>query len=863
MNVRFRPNRRLLPLWKQAIVQFSIHGDYEKCFDEVTSNGNWYAQLLVRKSPSQLSAFKEHLFRFFHLFNKNSGVTLQPCNRYSSENCGGKVVATKEWLANEKIELLIGCIAELSPEEEQAFLKPGVNDFSVMYSCRKKCSQLWLGPAAYINHDCRANCKFVATGISSAYIHVLRNIEAGEEITCFYGGDFFGDNNSHCECLTCERRCKGAFSSANRTVTNKVSASTTENGPEHLPSSTNKNYLLRETEHRLRKVCPSDSTVTSSSKEMITIKQNHHLRRRHALYSRDRIPSLDSDYNDEIQHFSHEISKPTEKTVQQESYPNSELQMTLKQQEQEGYSSPTQCTRTRSQSQYSSSSSLSSSSNIPIENPNFGQWRINRTISRQSSTTTTTTNSTENEDSLSIMKTTKTRLVSANEESINDESDSNQRRSSIRLAQRQNDKEEQKKIPKLTIRIRGPDPILLNELEKIRKTTTTSSSVLIKVQDAPELGKKRSACEMSIVSTRTTIKRQKISSTVDDNRRVVLKPVDDRLNLKRLKNKTFGAQQTLYVKRGERVQFDCSQDKREVARRKWAQSLHGISDDIIFFNYNLSNYEINSKLEDRFDYTNDNVEILILKSVQENDAGYTYRCESSYLGKDVTERDYTIVVIDQPTCTENVSVFQGESENVTCTTTVYFKKHTKPPSIKLDFQETPLYSDPVQLLNDETITQHHAILTVDSLKLVANVLIKPTYDDNERHMMCEVKLNTNDLKSSICQTYIRVKFAPRSMPDGNESIITRSIDWKTTELKCPLNSNPIPIYKWQYRKNNSQQWKNLVEKDTAIIVINMNEENAGDYKCIAINGLGIDETQIHVMSRLEVHTLPQFNLFSV
>ncbi|XP_035012320.2 LOW QUALITY PROTEIN: histone-lysine N-methyltransferase KMT5C [Hippoglossus stenolepis] len=192
---------------KEKLVKFQRTLDFNTTFEEL---GKLAGECFHSMGRHQQELLRQHISRYLKAFLLDSGVKIESCDRYTSEINGAKITSTRQWLQGQRVAVLVGCIARLTPDDE-ALLKEGVNDFSIIFSSRKHCPQLWLGPAAFINHDCSPNSKYVAGEGNVAYVEVIRQISPGEEFTCCYGASYFGEENETCECCTCESNGEGHF----------------------------------------------------------------------------------------------------------------------------------------------------------------------------------------------------------------------------------------------------------------------------------------------------------------------------------------------------------------------------------------------------------------------------------------------------------------------------------------------------------------------------------------------------------------------------------------------------------------------------------------------------------------------------
>lgn len=125
VHCRFRPIKGRQEELKELIERFKKHDNLEKAFRALIS-GDWSRNLFLHKTKAQEKLFKQHVsvfsiislvslspaasqstgnpffcfvqvFVYLRMFATDSGFEILPCNRYSSEQNGAKIVATKEW----------------------------------------------------------------------------------------------------------------------------------------------------------------------------------------------------------------------------------------------------------------------------------------------------------------------------------------------------------------------------------------------------------------------------------------------------------------------------------------------------------------------------------------------------------------------------------------------------------------------------------------------------------------------------------------------------------------------------------------------------------------------------------------------
>jgi hypothetical protein len=142
--------------------------------------------------------FQQHLRMYVKIYMPDCPFEISSTNRYTSKLHEATVTAREPIKTGAAIKYLCGTRVRLTSEKD-ANLK---EHFSIIQE-RGKATSIFLGPARFVNHECKPNAILQRLGYTGMEVRATQDIQAGEEITVSYGDHYFDNDDGTCEC-----RCK-------------------------------------------------------------------------------------------------------------------------------------------------------------------------------------------------------------------------------------------------------------------------------------------------------------------------------------------------------------------------------------------------------------------------------------------------------------------------------------------------------------------------------------------------------------------------------------------------------------------------------------------------------------------------------
>ncbi|TID14534.1 histone-lysine n-methyltransferase set9 [Venturia nashicola] len=201
------PQEDLADIIRDHVVK---HTDTDKATELILEVGA-IAKYLVKLEPHEIRYFRDQLKLYVAIYRNDCPFEVTTTNRYDILTNEASITARRFISKGDVIKYLSGTkvmipVGEVETIDDACLVK------SITLSARKGDSCLFLGPARFANHDCESNAR-LDYNANTMRIIARKDIEPGQEITVYYGGGFFGDDNMECLCATCEKLLRGGWDS--------------------------------------------------------------------------------------------------------------------------------------------------------------------------------------------------------------------------------------------------------------------------------------------------------------------------------------------------------------------------------------------------------------------------------------------------------------------------------------------------------------------------------------------------------------------------------------------------------------------------------------------------------------------------